>query len=569
MRFWLAISVFITGLVLSAVGIVNQIDNRPLDAIVAAVELQKQTTFILIPNDVLTAYEGETTLIARGENTVFVGLGRESDLLAWLNGAPYVELGLRVNVPQERATLLEIERAGSGQLTDPRGADIFRSYESFTRTAEITIERESELAALVASSGLELAPRRIQLTWNLVQQPAPTALVTIIGAGMIAIGGVLGLWAAAKYGRKFRSSRSRRGPKRPKPKGPRRIRSQAGPAPVIGRRASRLKFVALASVSLILASCVAEYENPTLSPDPLPVADTLTPVMTKSQVERILLDIDSYLSTADANLDRESLEVRVDGPALQLRRFAYNLARRTEDPANIPAPINTSPIQLFLPSATDAWPRSVMVVTGTQELQLLVLRQESAREQYKLFHYIDLLPGSKFPEVAAESVGAIAIKVDNRFLFASPLLLPDLVGQLLNEGPQSPAAALLDPDNDYIRDVSLVQRGLTETLTNANLTFSHTLGDFSLVLLATADGGALAAMFMIDTYTIIPSQPGDAVAITGNEAALLGSSGSASGIETRYGSMLLFHIPAAGSQNLITLLGATQQLMTAVALGAQ
>lgn len=261
--------------------------------------------------------------------------------------------------------------------------------------------------------------------------------------------------------------------------------------------------------------------------------------------------------------------MRVDGPALQMRRFAYNLARRTEDPENIPTPINTGSIQLFLPSATDAWPRSVMVVTGERELQLLVLRQESAREQYKLFHYIDLLPGANFPEVAAEIVGANAIKVDNRFLFASPLLLPDLVGELLNEGPDAPASLLLDPDNDYIRDVSAVQRGLSETLSNATLTFAHALGDFSLVLLATADGGALAAMFMIDTYTIIPSEPGDAVAISGNEAALLGSSGSASGIETRYGSMLLFHIPAAGSDSRISLLGATQQLMTAVALGAQ
>jgi hypothetical protein len=569
MRFWLALSVFITGLVFSALGIVNQIENRPLDAIVAAAELEKPTTFILIPNYVLTAYEGETTLIARGEDTVFVGLGRESDLLAWLNGAPYVEIGLRVNVPQEKANLLEISRAGSGQLTNPTGADIFRSYENFTRTAEVKIERETELAVLVAATGLDLAPRRIQLTWNLVQEPAPTAPITLIGTVLIAVGGILGLWAATKYGRKFRSSRNRRGPKRPKPINPRRIRSQAGQGPVTGRRASRLKFVALASMSLVLTSCVAEYENPTLSPNPLPVADTLTPVMTKSQLERILLDVDGILSEADANLDRESLEVRVDGPALQMRRFAYNLARRTEDPANIPAPLNFSPIQLFLPSATDAWPRSIMVVTGEQELQLLVLQQKTPRDQYKLFHYIDLLPGSNFPEVAAETVGANAIKVDNRFLFASPLLLPDLVGELLNDGPEAPASALLDPDNEYIRDVSAVQRGLAETLTNATLTFDHTLGDFSLVMLATADGGALAAIFMIDTYTIIPNEPGDAVAITGDEAALLGSSGSASGIETRYGSMLLFHIPAAGSDNLITLLGATQQLMTAEALGAQ
>ena len=56
-------------------------------------------------------------------------------------------------------------------------------------------------------------------------------------------------------------------------------------------------------------------------------------------------------------------------------------------------------------------------------------------------------------------------------------------------------------------------------------------------------------------------------AISGDEAILLGSGGSATGIEARYGAMLIFHVPAAGSENRVTLLGATQQLLTAIALG--
>ena len=560
MRFWLALTVFTTGLVLSAVGIVNQLENRPLDAIVAAAELEVPTTYVLIPNDVLTAYEGETTLIARGDNQVFVGLGRESDLVAWLGDTPYVELALRVRVTEEKATLIEIDRAGGGQLSDPVGSDIFQGSEIFTRTAELKLEREPEVAALVASTGLEMAPRRLQLTWNLEDVAAPVAPVTLIGPGLIALGGILGLWAAIDYGSKFRSKRTRSKPKKS------RSRSRKSTS---GRRTARVPMV-MAMVGLLsLSGCVAEYENPTLVPKPLPAVDTLTAVMDRAQLERILADIELVVSQADENLDRESIEARVDGPALQIRRFAYNLARRSEEGANIPTEIKTSPVQLFLPSATDTWPRSVMVVTGEEELQMLVLRQESAREQYKLYHYIDLLPGAAFPEVAAETVGANAIREDNRFLFASPLVIPDLVGELLNDGPTAPASLLLDPDNDYIRDVSSVQRGLAETLSNANLNFAHALGDFSLVMLATADGGALVSMLMVDTYTIIPNEPGDAVAIAGNEALLLGSSGSATGIETRYGSMLLFHIPSGGAEARITLLGATQQLMTAVALGAQ
>jgi len=560
MRFWLALTVFTTGLVLSAVGIVNQLENRPLDAIVAAAELEVPTTYVLVPNDVLTAYEGETTFIARGDGQVFVGLGRESDLIAWLGDSPYVELALRVRVADEKATLIETNRAGAGQLSDPVGSDIFQSSEIFTRTAELKLEREPEVAALVASTGLEVAPRRLQLTWNLEDVAAPVAPITLVGLGLIALGGILGLWAAIDYGSKFRSKRTRSKPKKSRS----RLRQ-----PGSGSRAARLPMVMALTGLLSLSGCVAEYENPTLIPKPLPAVDTLTAVMDRAQLERILTEIELVVSLADENLDRESIEARVDGPALQIRRFAYNLARRSEEGANLPTEIKTSPIQLFLPSATDTWPRSVMVVTGEDELQMLVLRQESAREQYKLYHYIDLLPGAAFPEVAAETVGANAIREDNRFLFASPLVIPDLVGELLNDGPSAPASLLLDPDNDYIRDVSSVQRGLAETLSNANLDFAHALGDFSLVMLATADGGALVSMLMVDTYTIIPNEPGDAVAISGNEALLLGSSGSATGIETRYGSMLLFHIPSGGVEARITLLGATQQLMTAVALGAQ
>ena len=209
-----------------------------------------------------------------------------------------------------------------------------------------------------------------------------------------------------------------------------------------------------------------------------------------------------------------------------------------------------------------------MVVTGDEQLQMLVLRQEGPREQYKLFQYMALLPGTQFPDVASELTGANALKLDNRFLMVSPSLLGDAVGDLLNNGVDSLWVDIVDPNNDYIKDVASVQQGLAETLSNANLDFAHELTEDPIVLLSTLDGGALVGLYMIDTYTIIPKEPGDAVVIAGDEAILLGTSGSATGIETRYGAMLLFHVPATGSETRVRLLGATQQLLTAVALGS-
>jgi hypothetical protein len=291
--------------------------------------------------------------------------------------------------------------------------------------------------------------------------------------------------------------------------------------------------------------------------------------MTRDQFERILGDIVLVVSQADAELDAEAVEARVTGPALATRRAAYNLARRTEAEDDGPELIQAGPVQLFLPSATDTWPRSVMAVTGEERLQLLVLTQDSPRENYRLSSYVSLLPGADFPEVAAEELGANAIKTDSRFLSFDPTKLPEAVGDLINNPGESAWSALVDPENKYISDLVVFQQNLTETLSNANLSFSHALGSEQITLLASADGGALVALYMIDTYTIIPREPGDAVAITGDEALLLGTGGSATGIETKYGAMLLFHIPATGSEQPVRLLGANQQLLSAVNLGAR
>jgi hypothetical protein len=334
-----------------------------------------------------------------------------------------------------------------------------------------------------------------------------------------------------------------------------------------GRRG--LSFVALSLTAATMAGCTASYESPILSPSPSAAADILTPVMTKGQLDRILGEIVAVIAEADTELDREGIEVRVTGAALAVRRAAYNLARRTAAEDDGPEPIVAGPIKLFLPSATDTWPRSVMVVTGEERLQLLVLTQSTPRDNYQLQNYTALLPGATFPEVAAEEVGANAVKVDSKFLSFDPKKLPEAVGDLINNPAESAWSALINADNQYISDLVTFQAALAETLSNANLNFGHRLGDNQIVLLSSADGGALVALYMVDTYTIIPRSPGDAVAITGDEALLLGTGGSATGIETRYGAMLLFHVPASGSESAVQLLGATQQLLTAITIGSQ
>ncbi len=571
MRFWLSITTFVVGLTLTAIGLVNQLENQPLNFITAEAELSTPTTYVMIPNKVLTAYPGKVSVTANNDGEVFLAAGRESDIVGWIGKAQYSETRLGVNQAKEEVVISEVERSGGGELADPRGSDLWRLEVAEDFEGKISVPEGNEVGVLIAAKGVDMAPRKIKIEWDLPDEGAPIAPITMVGLGLMLAGAFWSLWLFITSYRKSGITRNWRGPKRPKPelKLPNfKKRKTESSQPTSRREARTLKFAALVLVSATLAGCTPDYQNPVLSPSPSPAQDVLTPVMTKDQVKRVLEEITTVVSDADAELNRESLEVRVSGPALVARRAAYNIARRTEN-AEPPAPLLASPIQLFLPSATDTWPRSVMVVTGEQTLTMMILRQESARDQYRLYQYMDILPGVDFPEVAAEEIGANTVKEDSKFLLMPPADLATAVGSLLNEGPDSTWSILVDGDNQYIADVSSVQQSLAQTLSNANVTFDHKISPDDMVLLTSGEGGALVGIYMIDTYTIIPKSPGDAVAISGQEAILLGAGGSATGIETRYGAMLLFHMPAAGSESRARLLGATQQLLTAVSLGAR
>lgn len=559
MRFLLSVAIFVAGLVATAFGLVQQSQNQPINEIVAEQELKQVSNFVLIPAKVLTSYPGEVSITAAGSSQVFLASGRESDLVAWLGETKHTEIKLGLVEAEKMATLGEIERGGEGLLANPVGSDLWRSEVIQAATATIYPEPGNEIAVLVASTGVELAPPNLQVKWDLPDERGVVAPITWIGLGLMLGGGILALITYFLFWRGTRPRRTNFEPTS-NPDGTRKSKKR--------NRIRRL--FAVSAVSLVaLSGCAPEYENPILSPSPLAAPDTLTPVMSQSQLDRILGDIAKVVSDSDAAFSRDGLDVRVGGPALTMRRAYYNLAQRSEEPV-APEAILAKPQQLFLPAATDAWPRSVMVVTGEAPetaLQLLVLRQETPRDQYVLWSYSTLLPDTEFPEVAAPEVGAVALKTDTKFLLMPPTNLPEALGDILNKGEESAFTLFIDTKSQYIQDVAGVQQGLAETLSTATLNFEHQLGNEEIALLATLDGGALAAVYMTDTYTIIPNTRGEAVAISGPEALLLGSAGSATGIETKYGAMLLFYVPTAESDQLVRLIGATQQLLSAKSLG--
>lgn len=184
-RFVIAVTTFVVGLSLTAIGIVDQVRNSPLETIRLGVENVPDRPFVVIPNRTLTAYPGKVEVIASGKDQVFLATVRESDATAWIADTAHQELRLLVNVEEKSATLNQIDRPGEGELIDPVGQDIWRSAKVGAQNAKIVVPQGNETAVMVASDGNGVAPEVIEIKWTLPPQPLPFSPLPPIGLALM------------------------------------------------------------------------------------------------------------------------------------------------------------------------------------------------------------------------------------------------------------------------------------------------------------------------------------------------------------------------------------------------
>jgi hypothetical protein len=263
------------------------------------------------------------------------------------------------------------------------------------------------------------------------------------------------------------------------------------------------------------------------------------------------------------------LAERFDGAALAVRSTNYVLRTRNARIASLQA-IAAEPIKFNLPAATSSWPRVAMAVTDeegdTALPQMIVMQQDSARSNYKVWFTIRLMPGAEIPAVPSSELGAIPVDAASLFLKVAPNKLPIAFGDVLNLGQASLSAQLFDLDNEFYRQVSQAQKEQATSLNNANIAYAHLLGNPNVISMATSDGGALVAVYQLDRYTIKPKRANSAVSVGAQEKLLLGATGSTRGVRSIYGDMLLFYVPPVDESSKIVLLGATQGLISVVSL---
>lgn len=567
MRLLTAIGVFMLSLFLMLLGVFFRV---PPVTNTASISQDTVYNFSYIPNSVLTAYEGTPKVTVSGTDHAFVAVGRDADVLSWIDKTSFNTIDFN-----EKAKLEAVSSFGTGPDASPVGSDLWRASTGLAtaKSVSLKVDTSDSAGVLVASNGFSPSPNQIKITWLVKHDLTPSNVLLIIG--FITLLAALTLNVLA-----YRDMRSRRGPSRKVPKAPQGPRSRVkNPriAPNRGRRAVRKVAVAIPagvlSLSLLTGCSTGATPLPTATPTETG-APSYPPVMLKVQLDRILEEVSSVAADADKSRSNADLAIRFAGPAYDTRAAHYILARANKKTAALPA-IAAKPITFNLPEATVGFdqPRVVMVVTETQVKgkaaipQMLVLRQENARSNYKLWYTIQLQSGAQIPSSAAAEVGAIPVDKEAKYLTVSPVALPTTYGDIIDNMTASEFAPLYDLTEDsYYNEASSYQAKQTVSLKNGKITFKHVLGNPEPIGLATMDGGALVALYMVDTYRIKPTKAGSAITVSGDEKIMLGANGSATGLATKYGVMLLMYVPTSGSDKKIKVLGYTHQLLSVVTL---
>jgi len=310
--------------------------------------------------------------------------------------------------------------------------------------------------------------------------------------------------------------------------------------------------LALAAV-LALAGCA----NPVPEPQPEPVPAQAPPVLNATQSTAVLDQIGEVLAAGDAALDPAGLDARLSGPALAIRAAEYTRAKATDGqrpPVTIPTTAQTT-----VTPDTDTWPRTQMVVTeqpaDLQAPLLLVLIQETPRDQYHLWGWARLGEGVQMPATTEPETGSPMLSADDTSLLLTPQDAVNQYADVLTNGDASPYAATFG--TNFFR--TAIENTRAQTVQSleavASVTETVTAEPGAVTALGTADGGAIVVGQMTTITTATLSQG----SITLNDpldAALAGRDSVSQNLVRTWTDVIAFYVPPAGSDSGVQVLAA-------------
>jgi hypothetical protein len=554
MRIIIAIAMFFLSTALILVGIAERTIWAPEETKALSVSIDSSSPFVVVPHSILKLHVGTPVVKVSGPGHVFVASGSENDIQSWIAGSGKTEISYDTKTKKLGQQVTE----GVEATADPTGSDLWRTERSAVSKVEAKVDASAGGAVILASDGLSPSPNKLTIEWQRNFDLTPSNLLIYFGEGALVATLIYNVLL-------FRSIRNSRRPRRRLPKAPHgpksRPKRRESNLPRRGRRVAGRNYSWIPATFVmvgLLSGCAPSSAAPTPTPKTQSATVAKPAALQLGQIRRIITSVTAVAKAGDLARNSATLLPRFFGPALEMRDASYTLIKKSKKAPEL-EPIYASPMTVSLPASTDEWPRTLMVVTGATKKRLptlLVLRQMHPREQYQVWYSTTLISGVKLPQVPSVADGAVPVPKDSAYLAEQPLNLPTIYGEVIDKGSESLSFGKFAlADDSFYSQISKIQQDQVKSLTNANLNYQHVLADAEPLGLATADGGALVAIYMKDITTIKPTKRNSGITVNALEQVILGAKGSIKGVVSTYGDMLLFYVPSVGQTSKIKLVG--------------
>ncbi|MET1036336.1 MAG: hypothetical protein ABWX68_13975 [Arthrobacter sp.] len=572
-------------------GIGQQTFWAPPTTLTATVPAPLEDAPVTVIEPGISAVHGDPVEVTvRGDGEFVAALGRSADVDAWVGDAAHNTVS---SVDAENQVLVAEHTDGEATVPDPGSSDLWVATETFEGQLEHqwTEPADGEWSLLLAADGTEAAPTDITVTWP-NDAGTPFAVPLVIGGSLLLALGLVLAALAARGGRGSGHGHGTSAPDGPEsaaaPKAagpPEGAAPQEAPASATaphGRRgeaggasgATVLRGTAVAvAAALILSPALpasaSTEPSPSGSAEPAPAAEPgdrssdVHAVLLDVQLEGILDSIAETVAEGDAAKDAKKLQSRVGGRALELRETNYS---QRADGIKVPAPaaVGAGPVLSAAVTTTTEWPRTVMVVTKAEKAtvpQVLVLKQQSPRSNYKLVSSVSMLPGSEFPGIAVGDPSVTTATPHAKGLVTSPASAAARLGEVLTK-PDSDHSDLF-AESVFIKATHEGQSEVQKSNKDANIWYSRRVDDKRTTALRTPDGGAIVSAYYVSTMSAEPKQKGGTVRLDSVSAKLAGAATTKKQASLSYGESVVFYIPAAGSKDKIRLVAGDVALLSA------
>lgn len=291
-------------------------------------------------------------------------------------------------------------------------------------------------------------------------------------------------------------------------------------------------------------------------------ANVVTVAVTDDQEAQIRSRILDVVNTATQNHDASLLQQRVTGPELDVRTSeltVYAATGKQSDVTELPGEAS----QVNLP-ITDSWPRAIFTFTTTtsdqQSQRLLVMTQDSAHDDYKLWAVCPLFQNAVMPAFSVD--GSELGSADDTGLAQTPKDALTQYADVLQNRDASQYANEFE-DDQLRQNVKSVSDKIQQTFDASQVHFSQTetftLDDSQIEAMHTVDGGELVVGRINSVWTRRLDSNRQALPASDAERALFGGATATSSIEVTYVNMVALYVPPAGSSEQIRAVGAQRQ----------